>query len=83
MKHLSRLVAALRPVDAPSQLVHGDLTGNVLFAPGLPPAVIELLSVLAAHCLRVGRGRRRCPVWEGADESLLGAVDHVTDCYLA
>jgi hypothetical protein len=25
-----------------SQLVHGDLTGNVLFATGLPPAVIDL-----------------------------------------
>lgn len=38
---LDRLVAAFRPVDAPSQLVHGDLLGNVLFAPGAPPAVID------------------------------------------
>jgi uncharacterized protein (TIGR02569 family) len=27
--------------DHPSQLVHGDLAGNVLFHPGLPPAIID------------------------------------------
>jgi len=36
-----RLGEALEPLGSP-QLVHGDLTGNVLFAPGLPPAVIDL-----------------------------------------
>jgi uncharacterized protein (TIGR02569 family) len=29
------------PVDAPSQLIHGDLTGNVLFHDHLPPAIID------------------------------------------
>jgi uncharacterized protein (TIGR02569 family) len=40
-KSLRRLLDLLQPVDAPNQLVHGDLTGNVLFAPGLAPAVID------------------------------------------
>lgn len=31
----------LRPVDQPAQIVHGDLTGNVLAAPGQDPAVID------------------------------------------
>jgi aminoglycoside phosphotransferase (APT) family kinase protein len=35
------LRAATRPVATPSQLVHGDLAGNVLFAAGSPPAVID------------------------------------------
>jgi uncharacterized protein (TIGR02569 family) len=39
---LDRLRQLTRPVNLPSQLVHGDLTGNVLFAAGLPPAVIDL-----------------------------------------
>jgi uncharacterized protein (TIGR02569 family) len=38
---LAPLMAARRPVSSPSQLVHGDLLGNVLFAPGLPPAIID------------------------------------------
>jgi uncharacterized protein (TIGR02569 family) len=37
----ARLLAVRRPVSTPSQLVHGDLSGNVLFAHGLPPAVID------------------------------------------
>jgi uncharacterized protein (TIGR02569 family) len=35
------LLQALEPVDEPPQLVHGDLTGNVLFHPTLPPAIID------------------------------------------
>jgi uncharacterized protein (TIGR02569 family) len=41
MRHIARLTSALTPVDVPSQLIHGDLTGNVLFADGLPPAIID------------------------------------------
>jgi uncharacterized protein (TIGR02569 family) len=36
-----RLLAALRPIRLRSQLIHGDLGGNVLFADGEPPAVID------------------------------------------
>ena len=38
---LEPLLSARRPITTPSQVVHGDLTGNVLFAPGRPPAVID------------------------------------------
>lgn len=39
---LGDLAALRRPVTLPAQLVHGDLTGNVLVHPGLPPAVIDV-----------------------------------------
>ena len=39
---LRDLAAARRPVALPSQLVHGDLAGNVLLADGLPPLVLDL-----------------------------------------
>lgn len=35
------LMAACRPLGLPFQLVHGDIAGNVLFADGQPPAVID------------------------------------------
>ncbi|WP_405063461.1 TIGR02569 family protein [Kribbella sp. NBC_01505] len=35
------LINTRRPVDLASQAVHGDLPGNVLFADGLPPAIID------------------------------------------
>ena len=39
---LRRLQSMLPPVTATSQVIHGDLSGNVLFAPGLPPAIIDM-----------------------------------------
>ncbi|MFJ8228814.1 TIGR02569 family protein [Streptomyces sp. NPDC094448] len=38
---LKPLLAERRPVSAPSQLVHGDLLNNVLFAPDAPPVMID------------------------------------------
>jgi uncharacterized protein (TIGR02569 family) len=38
---LKPLLEARRPVPAAAQLVHGDLIGNVLFAEGQPPAIID------------------------------------------
>lgn len=38
---LRPLLAARRPVRLPSQLIHGDLLGNVLFEAGSAPAVID------------------------------------------
>jgi Aminoglycoside-2''-adenylyltransferase len=38
---LEDLLAALEPVDDDAQLIHGDLTGNVLFHETLDPAVID------------------------------------------
>ena len=39
---LHELAGARRPLALPSQLVHGDLTGNVLLCDGLPPLVLDL-----------------------------------------
>lgn len=41
-KYLRGLIDALGPVDGRNQLVHGDLTGNVLFHDALPPLIIDL-----------------------------------------
>ena len=38
---LDRLLALRRLVSMPSQVIHGDLSDNVLFAEGLTPAVID------------------------------------------
>jgi uncharacterized protein (TIGR02569 family) len=68
-----RLLNSQPPPGRP-QLVHGDLTGNVLFAAGLPPALIDISpywrpplyaeAVVAADAL----------CWHGADASVLGLV---------
>jgi len=38
---VGRCLGLLSPVDAESQIVHGDLSGNVLFADGFAPAIID------------------------------------------
>jgi uncharacterized protein (TIGR02569 family) len=80
VKHLARLVAARRPVDArAAQLVHGDLTGNILFAEGLPPAVIDFSPFWRPAGLAAAIVVGDALIWEGADERLLDAVAPVDD----
>lgn len=38
---VAELVRGRRPVTDAPQVVHGDLTGNMLFHPALPPAIID------------------------------------------
>ena len=78
--HIARLAGLRRPVDARSQLIHGDLTGNVLFADGLPPAVIDLSLYWRPPAFATAIVMADALVWEGADESLLESVadvDHI------
>ena len=77
--HVVRLADRLVPVEARSQLVHGDLTGNVLFAEGLPPAVIDLSMYWRPPAFATAIVVVDALVWEGADESLLESVADVDD----
>ena len=62
-----RLLTLLRPAGRPAQLIHADLAGNMLFADGLPPAVIDFsplerpaglpLAVVAVDALMWHRAR--------------------------
>jgi uncharacterized protein (TIGR02569 family) len=79
VKHVTRLAAALRPVSAVDQLVHGDLTGNVLFDKTLPPAVIDFSPYWRPNAFASAIVVADALVWEGADESLLDAVAQVAD----
>ncbi len=79
VKHLPRLAAALQPIDAPSQLIHGDLTQNVLFDDRLPPAVIDFSPYWRPTPFASAIVVADALAWEGADEGILDAVGHVED----
>jgi len=70
------LLDARRPVAAHRQLVHGDLTGNVVFAEGLPPGIIDFSPYWRPAAYAIGVVVADAVVWEGADLTL---VDHVAD----
>ena len=74
---LGRLLAMRAPMSAPSQMIHGDLTENLLFADGAVPAIIDVTPYYRprgfAAAVVVGDAVR----WRQADpEPLLAAVMH-------
>ena len=68
---VGRLLAALRPVDLPAQLVHADLGGNVLFADGLPPAVIDFSPLVRPAGLPLAVAAVDALMWRRARPELL------------
>jgi uncharacterized protein (TIGR02569 family) len=79
IRHLPQLVSALRPVTAPSQLIHGDLTGNVLFDGQQPPAIIDLSPYWRPTAYASAIVIADALVGEGADSQVLDAVSHIDD----
>jgi uncharacterized protein (TIGR02569 family) len=69
------LVAARRPVELPSQLVHGDLAGNVLFTDGQPPAVIDLSPYWRPAGYAIAVAAADVLVWSGAPPTILDQLD--------
>jgi hypothetical protein len=69
------LLAALRPVAEPSSLIHGDLTGNVLFAAGLAPAIIDFTPYWRPRPFASAVVVADALVWEGAPPELAETVD--------
>jgi uncharacterized protein (TIGR02569 family) len=71
---LRSLLAALRPVRLPVQLIHGDLGGNVLFAAGEPPAVIDFSPYWRPAGLALAVAAVDALTWSGADPAILGEL---------
>ncbi|WP_250006404.1 hypothetical protein [Actinoplanes sp. M2I2] len=69
----SWLAGALAPLGEP-QLVHADLTQNVLFAPGLPPAIIDISPYWRPAAYAEGVVVADALCWHDARASLLEAV---------
>lgn len=72
--HVARLEGSLEPVRAMPQVIHGDLTGNVLFAEGLPPTVIDLAAYWRPAEFATAIVVADALAWEGADISEFKAV---------
>ncbi len=81
--HGARLFAALadgrRPVAAPSQVVHGDMFGNVLFAGDAPPAVVDVTPYWRPPAWAAGVVVVDALAWGGAPIELLAEGDRWPD----
>lgn len=76
LTHVDRLLAARCPVDLPRQLIHGDLVGNVLFADGLPPAIIDLSLYWRPVGYSAALVAGDALTWEGASPDILRLIEH-------
>jgi uncharacterized protein (TIGR02569 family) len=70
-EQVRRLLAALRPVDLPSQLIHADLGGNVLFADDMAPAVIDFSPLVRPAGLPLAVAAVDALQWEQARPEVL------------
>ncbi len=71
---LEGLLAALRPVDLPAQLVHGNFGGNVLFADGAPPAVTDFSPLRRPAGLAIAIAAVDALLWSGAVPEILDGL---------
>jgi len=78
---VARLAGHLRPVPGPGQLLHGDLSGNVLFHPHLPPAIIDLSPYWRPPAFASAVVAVDALVWEGAGLGAISVLDgHPPPC---
>jgi uncharacterized protein (TIGR02569 family) len=71
---VAHLLGARAAVSAPSQLIHGDLSGNVLFADGLAPAVIDLSPYWRPSAYASAIVAVDAVLWHGAALALLSTA---------
>ena len=79
VNHLATLAAACRPIRARSQLIHGDLTGNVLFADGRPPLILDISPYWRPVAFSAAIVVADALVFEGAEASLVGQLSDDPD----
>ncbi len=68
---VTQLRGCLSDISTPSQLIHGDFGGNVLFHPVLPPGIIDLSPSWRPAGFAVGVVIADAIVWGDADMSLI------------
>ena len=78
---LRRLAAARRPLALPNQPVHGDLLGNVLFAPGAAPAIIDWPVYFRPAAWADAVAVVDAVVWYGARPAVLEPADIAPDIW--
>lgn len=76
---IARIAGRLRPLHAKEQLIHGDLTTNVLFHPTLPPGIIDLSPYWRPPLFSTAIVAVDALIWEVADWSVLSVIDQQPD----
>lgn len=71
MEVLTQLAGLRRPTESPSQLVHGDLYGTVLFAGTAAPGITDITPYWRPASWAAGVAVVDAMAWGGADDELI------------
>ncbi len=71
-----RLALVKKPLHLVEQLIHGDMTGNILFHDTLPPAIIDFSPYWRPAEYATAIIIVDAIVWEGSDDTLFSAMDN-------
>lgn len=78
-KVMGMLEELVKPISLPHQLIHGDMTGNILFHESLDPAIIDFSPYWRPAKFATAIIVVDSIVWNGADMSLLSEIDNTTE----
>ncbi len=73
---MPRLENLMKPIKINNQLIHGDMTGNILFHKDLPPAIIDFSPYWHPAQYAQATIVIESIVWEGAPDSLLQEIEN-------
>jgi uncharacterized protein (TIGR02569 family) len=76
---IAQIAQRLQPLRTKEQLIHGDLTTNVLFHPTLPPGIIDLSPYWRPPAFATAIVAIDALIWEQADWSVLAVIDQQAD----
>ena len=78
---MTKLESLLKPVSLKSQLIHGDMTGNILFDDRLPPAVIDLSPYWRPKEYAEAIIVVDSIVWDDAPDTIIKELDDTFETY--
>ena len=79
METLKTLAGLRKPVESPSQVVHGDLFGTVLFAGAAAPAITDIVPYYRPAAWASAVIVVDALAWGGADEDLIERWSHLDE----
>jgi uncharacterized protein (TIGR02569 family) len=78
---MTRLIRLLKPINLKNQLIHGDMTSNILFHSTLPPAVIDLSPYWHPAQYAEAIIVVDSIVWDNAPDTIIKELDDTFETY--
>lgn len=79
--YVQKIKAYLKPITIANQLIHGDITGNMLFAEGLPQGIIDFTPIYRPKEYALAILIVDAITWEGADASIFSYVKNEANMF--